>query len=81
MSDAGARMITAAEAAQLMGFKPDTLRAWRRESRGPAYCQFGRAVRYALCDVERYIAAGRVGQREELGGQPPQTIAGPGDAS
>lgn len=77
MSDA--LMITESQAADLLGFEPDTLRRWRRQSRGPAYCQFGRAVRYMLRDVEAYIAAGRVGQDAEIADLTPPTT--PEDAT
>jgi len=52
--------ITEAEAAELLGMKPDTLRRWRREYRGPSYHRFGRDIRYATGDIEEFVARNRV---------------------
>lgn len=35
-----------------------TLQAWRGQGRGPAYVKLGRAVRYCLEDIERFMAEG-----------------------
>lgn len=40
-----------------LGVSPHTLRAWRRQGRGPAYMKLGRAVRYRVQDVEAFRLA------------------------
>ncbi len=49
-------------AAHFLGFRPSTLRTWRRTGRGPNFVRFGdgarQTVRYRLVDIERYILAG-----------------------
>ena len=53
-------MITEADAASLLGMKPDTLRQWRRESRGPSYHRFGREIRYTTEDIDAFVERNRV---------------------
>jgi len=45
------------QAAQVLGLKVATLRAWRLKKRGPKFVRFGRAVRYPVRELEDYIAA------------------------
>lgn len=40
--------------ARRLGVSPFTLRAWRRQGRGPAYMKLGRAVRYRIADVAAF---------------------------
>lgn len=49
--------ITESELADRLALSVVTLRRWRLEGRGPQFRKFGRAVRYALADVERFEAA------------------------
>ena len=41
-----------------LNLSPRTLQAWRGQGRGPAYVTLGRAIRYRLEDIERFIAEG-----------------------
>jgi predicted DNA-binding transcriptional regulator AlpA len=51
--------LTEAEAAQRLGLKVATLRAWRHLGRGPAYVRLGRAVRYLGTDIEEFLRLNR----------------------
>jgi hypothetical protein len=42
------------EAAEYLSVSVGTLQDWRLHKTGPAYHKFGRAVRYALVELERY---------------------------
>lgn len=54
------RVITEREAAAFTGVSQAALRLWRRESRGPAYVRFGRAIRYRVDDLDRFLDQHRV---------------------
>ena len=43
--------LRAAAAADWLGYKPETLRKWRQERRGPAYEKRRRAVFYRVADL------------------------------
>jgi hypothetical protein len=58
---AAGTLLTEAEAAQLLGISPRTLRNWRRSNRGPVHVRLGGLVRYTPADVESFIAASRRG--------------------
>lgn len=47
-------VLNEAEAAKALGLSQSTLRAWRRQKRGPSYLQLGRAIRYRREDIEAY---------------------------
>lgn len=54
-------LIRETDAAAYLGLAPKTLARWRwRGDRGPAYVKLGSAVRYALADLDAYIAGGAV---------------------
>jgi predicted DNA-binding transcriptional regulator AlpA len=53
--------LTEAEAADRLGLKVATLRAWRHQRKGPAFVRLGRAVRYLAIDIETFLSASRVG--------------------
>jgi hypothetical protein len=44
-------------AAEILGLSVKTLRGWRLRGDGPRYAKFGRAVRYAISDLEAFAAA------------------------
>lgn len=48
------------QAAQILGLKPQTLRNWRGQDRGPAYIKAGRAVRYSLDDLIEFANSHKV---------------------
>jgi len=45
------------EAADILGLSVGTLQNWRLYKTGPAYHKFGKAVRYARVELERYAEA------------------------
>jgi excisionase family DNA binding protein len=51
--------LTERQAAERLGLKVATLRAWRHQRRGPAFVRLGRAVRYLREDVEEFLRANR----------------------
>lgn len=54
-------LLTEAEAANLLRLAPATLARWRwRGDRGPAHRKLGGAVRYALSDLQAFIAQSEV---------------------
>ncbi len=52
-------LLTSNEAEFLLKLKPHTLRQWRVLGRGPEYIKDGRIVRYAVADLERWVAEHR----------------------
>lgn len=54
------RPLTDLEVAVRLGVQPTTLRAWRRQGRGPAYMKLGKAVRYTPEDVDAWKRAMRI---------------------
>jgi predicted DNA-binding transcriptional regulator AlpA len=53
--------LTTKQAADMIGIKPVTLRAWKGARTGPAYVQVtSRCVRYRKSDVEKFISDRRV---------------------
>jgi hypothetical protein len=42
-------------AAEYLGLCVSTLRTWRWRGTGPRYLKFGRAVRYSLTDLRKYV--------------------------
>lgn len=52
-------LLSNAEAASLLGIKPNTLEIWRTKGKGPRFCKTGRskqaAVRYRPEDVSAWI--------------------------
>jgi predicted DNA-binding transcriptional regulator AlpA len=69
--------VTEHDVAERLGLSVATLRAWRRQGRGPRYMRFGRAVRYLVSDIERFQDASAV---ETQGATRPSLERGP-DAS
>ena len=53
----GSPALNEQEVARRLGVSPFTLRAWRRQGRGPAYMKLGRAVRYRVADVAAFEAS------------------------
>ena len=48
------------EASKFLGLKPQTLRNWRFQMKGPAYSRVGRRIIYILEDLENYRVKNRV---------------------
>ena len=49
-------LLTRDEAAAFLRMKPQTLAVWAcRQSEGPPYAKIGRAVRYRLSDLRRFV--------------------------
>jgi len=56
------RLLTDKEAATFLGLKPNTLATWRCSSRyGLPFVKVGKAVRYRMADLEKWLAARTVG--------------------
>ena len=55
------RYLSTREAAEYLGRSARTLRQYRVSGAGPVYHRFGRAVRYAREDLERWAKARRRG--------------------
>jgi hypothetical protein len=54
------------EAAEILGVTPGTLSVWRCTRRYPLpYVKVGRAVRYRVADLERFIESRTVGAAAE----------------
>jgi Helix-turn-helix domain len=43
------------DAAAYLTLKPQSLRAMRCQSKGPAFLKLGRRVLYRLCDLDAYV--------------------------
>jgi len=53
-------LLTESEASEILGFSKNTLRAWRVSGRGfenppPQFIKCGRAVRYRLSDLKKWM--------------------------
>ncbi len=46
--------------AQRLAVTREALRAWRHRGLGPAFCRFGRSIRYLDSDIDAFIRASRV---------------------
>lgn len=54
-------MLTTAQAAEVLGLRPQTLHDWRCRDTGPPYLRLGgRAVRYRYGELIAWAEAGRV---------------------
>jgi hypothetical protein len=56
----GRQMFTEKEVASILACSLKALQAWRMQRRGPCYHKVGRAVRYSLSDIQRYLAESRI---------------------
>jgi predicted DNA-binding transcriptional regulator AlpA len=56
-------------AARILGLSVKTLRRWRWAGKGPAFRKLGRAVRYALSDLEAFIASALRTSTSDNGGR------------
>jgi len=54
------RVINEVRAAEILDISIQTARNWRHLRKGPAYLKLGRAVRYRLEDIEKFINSKRV---------------------
>ncbi len=54
-------LLTRAEAAEMLGLKPQTLAVWALTGRFLPVVKLGRAVRYKRSDVEQFIEQQTVG--------------------
>jgi hypothetical protein len=53
-------LMNEADAAKHLGVQPKTLTRWRWAGKGPRYVKVGALVKYALADLEAYIAGATV---------------------
>jgi predicted DNA-binding transcriptional regulator AlpA len=49
------RYLNDVQAAALLGLKPQTLRNWRGQSKGPPYRKIGRAIRYDFNELIAFM--------------------------
>lgn len=63
MNEKWPHAVTDREAAKVLGLSVATLRAWRLRRRGPRYLRFGRAVRYLIADLDRFIESNTIDPR------------------
>lgn len=49
------------EAAAYLGLSPRSLEHWRYKGKGPRYSRLGRAVVYAVADLDEFARANAVG--------------------
>ncbi|WP_420384555.1 helix-turn-helix transcriptional regulator [Novosphingobium sp.] len=49
-----------AEAAGYLQLAPKTLARWRWAGKGPNYSRLGAAVRYAVAELDIFIASGKI---------------------
>ena len=69
-------LLTAKEAAGLLGLKPKTLARWRWEGKGPIYRKIGRKPLYARQDLEEFIASAARRSTSDPGpGEPSRSAA------
>ena len=52
------RLLTTTEAADILNLKPGTLEIWRWSGKGPNFLKLGRACRYRLEDLHRFMEQG-----------------------
>jgi hypothetical protein len=52
-------LIPDAEAAEILGQKPDTLAVWRCKGTGPAFYKVGRRVFYTRSDINAFVVSRR----------------------
>lgn len=48
------------EVEEVLGIKEKTLANWRTQGRGPQFYKFGKVIRYALDDLQKWIQIHRV---------------------
>jgi hypothetical protein len=48
-------LVNEKQAAEYLGIKPATLRAWRNQSIGPRYLKIGKCVKYSINDLQSYV--------------------------
>ncbi|MGE3512697.1 MAG: helix-turn-helix transcriptional regulator [Vicinamibacterales bacterium] len=58
-----------ADASNYINYSRAALRVWRRQSRGPAFIQVGRSIRYRRGDLDDWLSAHRVETRDSRGGR------------
>ena len=52
--------LTDIEAAKFLGLKPQTMRNWRFQMKGPAYLKMGKRVVYTVEDLKKYQVKKRI---------------------
>lgn len=58
------KLLTEKEVSSLLSVSRKTLQCWRWRQEGPNYRKLGRLVRYALADIEEFVA-----ERSSRGGK------------
>ena len=55
MDPAAPLVVSEKEASRILAISVSALRKWRREQRGPAFIRYGRAIRYDLRALDRFV--------------------------
>lgn len=55
-------LLNESKAADYLGISPKTLSGWRWSGKGPSYRKLESAVRYAITDLDEFLANGKVGR-------------------
>ena len=50
-------LLSTLQVAHILGLHPDTLRAWRKQGRGPEFVRVGTRYRYRREAIEAYLSA------------------------
>ena len=61
------RLLTTAEAAEILGKAAATLCKWRVSGGGPAYIKVEGTIRYAESDIAKYIESNRTTSTSSMG--------------
>ena len=59
-----AMVLDLSAASSYLGIRPSTLRAWKRQGRGPSYFRAGKLLRYRRTDLDSWIARNSVSHEE-----------------
>lgn len=49
------KLLTTAQAAEILGLKPNTLEIWRLQGKGPIFRKIGKFARYTESDLQAFI--------------------------
>lgn len=61
----GFKLITAAQASEILSVHQDTLKKWRSQDKGPRYMAVGRQIRYEEKDVTAFARSRKTKQKKQ----------------
>ncbi len=71
LSNSSRPLMTEKGAAIYLSMAVPTLRKWRVQGGGPAFCKLGKAVRYDMADLDDWIAERRFASTSAMAGVRP----------